>query len=124
MGVYCGTDIIEVERIKKAIEELGNKFLNEVYTEKEIKYCDSKKTMKYQHFAARFAGKEAVFKAISNLLKSKYDITWRDIEILNEDNGKPYVNLNKEKVKDIVEIDISMSHIKEYAIANCIVILK
>lgn len=124
MGIYCGTDIIEVERIKKVIEELGNKFLNEVYTEKEIKYCDSKKTMKYQHFAARFAGKEAVFKAISNLLKSKYDITWRDIEILNEDNGKPYVNLNKEKVKDIVEIDISMSHIKEYAIANCIVILK
>ena len=124
MGVYCGTDIIEVERIKKAIEELENKFLNEVYTEKEIKYCNSKKTMKYQHFAARFAGKEAVFKAISNLLKSKYDITWRDIEILNEDNGKPYVNLNKEKVKDIVEIDISMSHIKEYAIANCIVILK
>ena len=47
MGVYCGTDIIEVERIKKAIEELENKFLNEVYTEKEIKYCNSKKTMKY-----------------------------------------------------------------------------
>lgn len=120
MNITCGTDIIEVERIKTAIENLGDKFLNEVYTKKEIEYCKSKNTMQYQHFAARFAGKEAIFKAISTTLKSKYDITWTDIEILNNKEGRPYIILNKEKIGQELEIDISLSHIKDYAIANCV----
>lgn len=124
MNINCGTDIIEVDRIKKAIEKLGNKFLSEIYTKNEIEYCESKKTMKYQHFAARFAAKEAIFKAISSLLESKYDLKWTDIEIKNDKQGKPYVILNKEKVKKEVQIEISMSHIKEYATANCILISK
>ncbi len=121
MNITCGVDIIEVERIKKAIENKGNKFLNEVYTKKEIEYCESKNVMKFEHYAARFAGKEAVFKAISGLLNNKYDLVWLDIEILNDKQGRPYVVLNKQKVHANVEIDISLSHIKEYAIANCIV---
>lgn len=120
MDVMVGNDIIEVNRIKESIESLGEKFLNRVYTEKEIKYCENTKEMKYQHYAARFAAKEAIFKAISPLLKDKFDISWRDIEILNNKQGRPYATILKENVKK-VNIDISMSHIKEYAIATAVV---
>lgn len=120
MKIKCGTDIIEVSRIKESIEKLGEKFLNKIYTKKEIEYCLSKNNMKYQHFAARFAAKEAIFKAISSLIKNKYEITWTDVEVLNDENGRPYVHfLNN--IYNIKQIDISISHLKEYAIATCIV---
>ena len=120
MKIKCGTDIIEVSRIKESIEKLGDKFLNKIYTKKEIEYCLSKNNMKYQHFAARFAAKEAIFKAISSLIKNKYEITWKDVEVLNDENGRPYVHfLNN--IYNIEQIDISISHLKEYAIATCIV---
>ncbi|MCI8361751.1 MAG: holo-ACP synthase [Clostridia bacterium] len=120
MNITCGTDIIEVNRIKKAIETKKGKFLNEIYTKNEIEYCESKNVNKFEHYAARFAAKEAIFKAISPLLNNKYDITWLDIEILNDKQGRPYANLNKEKIDKKIQIDISISHIKEYAIANCV----
>ena len=121
LKINCGTDIIEVCRIKESIERKGDNFLNKIYTEKEIEYCNSKNNMKYQHFAARFAAKEAIFKAISNTLKDKYEITWKDVEILNDENGRPYVHfLNNDY--NIKQIDISISHLKEYAIANCIIL--
>ena len=69
MKIACGTDIIEIERIKENIENLGEKFLNKIYTKQEIQYCESKKVQKYQSYAARFAVKEAAFKAISFKLK-------------------------------------------------------
>lgn len=124
MKISCGTDIIEVNRIKKAIENLDRKFLNEVYTQKEIEYCESKNAMKYEHYAARFAGKEAVYKAASKLLKNKYDLKWKDMEILNDSNGRPYFILNDGIIKEKVEIDISLSHLKDYAIANCVILLE
>ena len=65
MEITCGTDIIEISRIKESIETQKEKFLNKIYTEKEIEYCESKKNQKYQHYAARFSAKEALFKAIS-----------------------------------------------------------
>lgn len=121
LKINCGTDIIEVCRIKESIERKGDNFLNKIYTEKEIEYCNSKNNMKYQHFAARFAAKEAIFKAISNTLKDKYEITWKDVEILNDENGRPYVHfLNNDY--NIKQIDISISHLKEYAVANCIIV--
>ena len=92
-----------------------------MYTKNEIQYCKSKNIKKFEHYAARFAAKEAIFKAISPLLHNKYDLTWLDMEILNNEEGRPYVILNKEKINEKVEIDISLSHIKDYAIANCIV---
>lgn len=121
LKVNCGTDIIEVYRIKESIERMGDNFLNKIYTEKEIEYCNSKNNMKYQHFAARFAAKEAIFKAISNMLKDKYEITWKDVEILNDENGRPYVHFLNNNY-NIKQIDISISHLKEYAIANCIIV--
>ena len=74
MQVTCGIDIIEIDRVKSSIEETNNKFIERVYTKNEIQYCESKNSQKYQHYAARFAAKEAVFKAISKTLENKYDI--------------------------------------------------
>ena len=122
MKITCGIDIIEVKRIRDSIEKFGNAFLEKIYTVNEIEYCNSKKN-KYQHFAARFAGKEAVFKAISEKLENKYDIKWNEIEIISNENGKPNVNLLK-KIDDIEQIDVSLSHLEEYAIANCVVIFR
>lgn len=119
MKILCGTDIIEINRVEEAIESLGDKFLNGVFTKQEIEYCESKKKQKYQHYAGRFAAKEAVFKAISELLESKYEIKWTDIEILNNENSKPKVNL-KLKLENIENIDISISHCKQYATATAV----
>ena len=121
MNIKTGIDIIEIERVKQSIQETEGKFCERVYTEKEIQYCESKKVQKYQHYAARFAAKEAVLKAISQALKSKYDIEWKQIEILNDEDGRPYVNLLKEGI-EIDSIDISISHSKTSAIASVVVV--
>ena len=126
MKIKCGTDIIEIERIKQNIEneKTGNAFVERVFTEKEIQYCESKKGQKYQHYAGRFAAKEAAFKAISDFLDDKYQVTWKDIEIINNKQGKPIWNVEKmDKIdKSIIEsTDISISHCKEYAIASVVI---
>ena len=122
MKITCGTDIIEIKRIKESIEQLENKFVERVHTDKEIQYCESKKKQKYQHYAARFAAKEAIFKAISSKLNNKYDIGWQNIEVINDENGRPHVNLLDVDVPEIEEMDISISHCKEYATANVVVV--
>ena len=122
MDVKIGTDIIEVDRIKDSIEKLGDKFLNRVFTANEIAYCESKKATKYEHYAARFAGKEAIFKAVSPMLKNKFSIDWTDVEILNDEQSRPYVTFYKEELKN-VNIDLSLAHIKEYAIAMAVLVL-
>ena len=119
MKVTCGVDIIEVKRLEKAIISTDENFLDRVYTKEEIQYCNSKGITKYEHYAARFAAKEAVLKAISVLLPNKYNINWNDIEILNDDNGRPYVNILNQDIK-AEDIDISISHCKEYAVASVI----
>ena len=122
MKIRTGIDIIEIERVKESIESTEGKFCERVYTKKEIEYCENKKTQKYQHYAARFAAKEAVFKAISELLESKFDIEWKEIEILNDGSGRPYVNILK-KGLEINDIDLSISHCKTYAVANVVAYL-
>jgi len=105
-----GVDIIDVKRIKKMIK--NKSFLNKVYTDKEIAYC-MPKVNKAQHFAVRFASKEAVWKALQ-----RKDIWHKDIGILNMQGGKPVVTI-KGKVKK--NIDISLSHTNEYAVAVALV---
>lgn len=122
MKVSCGIDIIEVNRIQDSIESLGDKFLNKIFSPLEIEYCNSKKQMKYQHFAARFAAKEAIFKAMSDLLNDKYEITWTDVEILNNEMEKPIVHFINKNYSAIEQIDVSLSHLKDYAVANCVII--
>lgn len=131
MKVKTGIDIIEVNRIKDTIENLGDIFLNKIFTDNEINYCNKSKIMRYQHFAARFAVKEAVFKAISEFINRREDALWKNIEVLNLESGKPCINVekltknigktaNNIKIKDI---DISISHIKDCAVANAVVVI-
>lgn len=126
MKICCGTDIIEIERIKNSIEDkdLGRPFVERIYTKKEIEYCESKKTQKYQHYAARFAAKEAAFKAISEQLEDKYAINWKDIEVINNEQGRPSLNIRGVNLENIEDIDLSIAHCKEYAVANVTLLRK
>ena len=129
MQIKTGIDIIEIERIKKSIEDNGETFLNKVFTENEVKYCESKKKSKYEHYAARFAVKEAAFKAVSELLTDKYSISWKNIETTNAATGKPkvqFVAVTKQVEKELGKIqgiDVSISHIKDVAIANVTILI-
>ena len=117
----CGTDICNVERMKCAIDELGDKFLKRIFTQSEINYCEKYNVTKYEKYAARFAGKEAVYKAISPS-NNQYG-SFTEVEILNTETGKPVVVLHG-KLKEIangMKLEISLSHEKEYAIAFCVI---
>ena len=120
MKTYCGTDIIEIERIKKSIERIGRPFINRIFTPNEIRYCESKNNVKYQHYAARFAAKEAIFKAISKALGDKFSIGWKNAEIVNDENGRPNVKFIDINIEGLKEIDITISHCKTYATATVI----
>ena len=124
MKIKTGIDIIEIDRVKESIESTEGKFCERVYTEKEIEYCESKKAQKYQHYAARFSAKEAVFKALSAILEDKYSISWLDVEIINDENGRPYINFTNKTFDKLISIDISLSHCKEYAIAYVVMSYK
>ena len=124
MKIKCGTDIIEIDRIKDSIESIGDKFKNKIYTEEEIKYCESKGKQKYQHYAARFAVKEAAFKAISEELKDKYELCWKDYEVISDKNGKPHLSIKGLEREKIENIDLSISHCRAYAVATVIVLYK
>lgn len=121
MKIANGTDIIEIERIQNIIEKHGEKFLKRVFTDKEIEYCESKKNQRYQSYAARFAAKEAAYKALSEYIDFKY--SWKDFEVQNDINGKPSLKLNF-KLLNFESIVISLSHCKKYAIANVVVLYK
>ena len=124
MKISCGVDIIEIDRVKESIEQLGDKFLNRVFTDKEIEYCESRKNQKYQHYAARFAAKEAAFKAVSGQIDDKYNVCWKDFEVTNYEQGRPSIKLVGIDEKSIENIDISISHCKKYAVANVTVLYK
>jgi holo-[acyl-carrier protein] synthase len=121
-----GVDIVEVFRMREAIERWGGNFLSKIFTKREADYAGARR-FAHQHFAARFAAKEAVVKAFGE--PRKFPIKWTDIEILNNDEGKPMIEfrgdaLKLKKRKNIDEIMVSMSHSKNYAIANVILLRK
>jgi holo-[acyl-carrier protein] synthase len=112
---YIGIDIIEIRRIGKAIDQWGNRFLTRIYTNQEIVLYRNKT----ESLAARFAGKEAVMKAL-NL--TGLATIWQEVEILSGDEGKPYIKLygqsmQKFKSLGISKLEISLSHSRENAIA-------
>ncbi len=124
MIIGVGVDIVEISRIKSAVSRWKEAFLKRIFTENEIQYSQNKKFV-YQHLAARFAAKEAVLKAIGDA--SIQRIEWHNVEVLNDEFGKPYIRLSGEakKVKEdknITDIIISMSHTHKVAVANAILI--
>src|SRR4051794_41154335 len=114
-----GTDIIECPRIGKMIEQHGELFLRRVYTEREIRYCQARKHA-IEHFAGRWAAKEAILKAIGTGWSR--GISWTDLEIRNMVGGQPQVLVcggAKEiaRQRGIGDILISISHCRTYATA-------
>ncbi len=111
-----GNDIIEIDRIRKSIERHGIHFLNRVFTQKEQDYCYQFKDP-VPHFAARWAAKEAVAKAFGTGFGA--DLGWHDIEILNDDKGKPIVHLSTtiQRLHHNPHLLLSMSHCTSYASA-------
>lgn len=120
MKIYCGTDIIEVERIQKAITSTPN-FKEKLFTPSEITYAEIKGDItKYQHYAGRFAAKEAIYKSVSAVYPH---LQLKEIEILNDaqNSNRPVViihNSNLLSMHPNMQIDVSISHIKDYATAN------
>ena len=121
MIVGIGNDIIEIERIEKAISKEG--FKNKVYTQRELKNI-KKRGDRVETYAGIFSAKEAISKAIGTGVR-EFSLT--DLEILNDDLGKPYVAVS-EKLDKIIkskkedyQIEISISHSKKYAIAMAII---
>ena len=111
--LHVGTDIIEIARISNAIDKLGDGILNRIYTSQELEFF----RLKPPSLAARFAGKEAVFKALDSDI-----LYFKEIEILMDSKGRPVVNLygkTKEYADSmgIKDIDLSLSHTREYAVA-------
>ena len=117
--IGIGTDITECLRIAKMVERHADLFLNRVYTPKEIRYCQSRK-QSTEHFTGRWAAKEAILKALGTGWRR--GIAWRDVEILNQADGRPVVYLHG-GVRSIVEqlgissLQVSISHCHTHAIA-------
>ena len=113
MIVGIGVDIIEISRIQKALERWGDDFLKHILTDEEILHARKYK-FPVPHYAGRFAAKEAVFKALGDK-----NVSWKDLNISNDAQGKPYcVYRNKDFANQIL---LSISHSKDYAVAQAIV---
>ena len=120
--IGVGVDIVEVNRIEDAIRRFGDRFMEKIYTDAEIEYCNTGK-VSCQHFAGKFAAKEAVYKT----LNIDCVIKWTEIEIRNSEQGQPYVVLHGKvkkiaKEKNISSVLVSISHIKTRAVASAVAI--
>ena len=116
MSVYSvGIDVIEIERVEKAIARYGERFLKRIYTEQELEYCRRKADA--SSFAVRFAAKEAVAKALG--LGISQGVRWTDVEVLNDPHGKPYVRLHG-RMAELLQgktVHLSLSHSRTCAVA-------
>ena len=120
--IGLGTDITETERIASMIQRHGDAFLNRTYTQTEIEYCSSKKNFA-QHYAGRWAAKEAVMKSFgTGFVKG---IHWVEIEVVSQPSGKPVIKLSGPTARfaeslGISQVLLSISHCKLYATATAI----
>jgi holo-[acyl-carrier protein] synthase len=122
MIVGTGIDIAEVPRIAESIERFGERFLRRVFTEEEIRYCDSKAN-RVERYAARFAAKEAAMKALGTGWNR--GVRWRDIEVFRPPGGRPTIKFHGVAAEFAAKlgtknIALSISHTPELAIANLI----
>ena len=134
MEIRQGIDMTSVRRIQKAIQRRGRFFLNRVFTLSEQAYCGSKR-MKYEHYAARFAAKEAAIKAFKIKkcvglagFAGLAGLAMRDIEIRRKPTGRPFIYLAQKvrkrfQIPGNCRIELSMTHEREYAIATVLLVL-
>ncbi|MBK1882183.1 holo-ACP synthase [Luteolibacter pohnpeiensis] len=119
-----GIDVVEVDRIASAIERHGEPFLARLFTQAERDYCAAQKKPAL-HYAARFAAKEAVSKALGTGIGG--EAGWLDLEIVRGPTGAPKLMLSGAaadfaKREGIREVSISLTHAKEYAAANAVAV--
>lgn len=117
-----GVDLIEVERVEQSLEKYGQRFLTRIFTEREQNYCNGR----VQSLAARFAVKEAVGKALGTGIG---DVSWQEIEIVNEENGRPILLLHgdAQRIAHQQGLDnwtISLSHTEAYAVGMVVAVRK
>ena len=110
-----GVDIIEIERIGRALERWGQRFLHRIYTAGEISYCRGRP----QNLAARFAAKEATMKALGTGIRG---VGWKDIEVVRHQGGAPSIYLRgrallRAEKLGVKELALSLSHSRDYAVA-------
>jgi len=120
--IGCGIDLVKIERIEKIIKKWGDNFVLRIFTSLEKEYCEKKKNNKYQSYAGKFAAKEALLKALGLGLR---EANWKEIEIKNDELGQPIIDTsgklkNIASTKGVSRYFISISHTKEYAIAQVI----
>ena len=126
MDIRQGIDIVSVGRIRKIMEKSGPAFRRKIFTPAETSYCEPRR-MKYEHYAARFAAKEAVVKVLK--LPKSTAILFREIDIRRKATGKPYVVLSKKLMQKAklasrkFQLEISMSHERDHAIAIAVLVI-
>lgn len=122
MIVGIGVDIVEIAKIELAMTRRGDRLRARAFTPLEIEYCEGRFN-KYQHYAARFAAKEAVFKAISTGWRQ--GVGWHDVEVSNQMSGKPVLLLSGKTLEFANQLGaqrywLSLSHTDHYAVAQVI----
>jgi holo-[acyl-carrier protein] synthase len=122
--VGIGTEIVECLRIRKMIQEHGELFLGRVFTEREIRFCQQRKQAT-EHFAGRWAAKEAVLKCLGAGWRRGLD--WTDLEIRNDRSGQPYVQLGgaareRAQALRISSVLLSIAHCRAYATAYAVAV--
>lgn len=126
MSIRCGIDIIELERLSCALQS-SHRFKEKVFTKKEQAYCEGSGKGMLQSYAARFCAKEAVAKALGTGISK--GISFLDIEIINDENGKPMANLFRQALSIYKEmgaksIDVSLTHCRDYALAQAVILIE
>ena len=124
-SIRQGIDIASVRRMQQAAERQGKRFLQRIFTPQEIAYCESKR-MKYEHYAARFAAKEAAMKAME--IRRQMRFSFREIEIRRHPTGKPFIHLSRESRKrfglpEEYQMEVSMTHERDFAMAAVILMV-
>ncbi len=122
MVIGLGIDIVEVSRIRKALEN-GDALARRVFTERELQYCVARKN-RYQHFAGRFAAKEAALKALGTGWQE--GIRWQDVEVVSGEKGRPELNFYgraEEILKEMkgISAHLTITHAAEYAVAAVVI---
>lgn len=118
-----GIDVVEIDRVQSSIDEFGDKFIQRIFTQAEQEYCQKHK-FPFKHYAARFAAKEAVSKALGTGIGK--DVAFTDIEVVKKESGEPEVVLHGAgaafaQSNNIELIKISLTHAEHYAAANAVV---
>jgi holo-[acyl-carrier protein] synthase len=123
MIVGTGIDLVEIDRVARSIERYGRRFLERVYTEQEIAYCERKRRNAAESYAARFAAKEAGAKALGTGMG--FGVTWREIEVGREPAGRPLLLLHGRAAEiaqgmGVERCSLSITHSRSEAMAMVI----